>query len=115
MLEMGTSGLMSGEGKRAGCFALRTAPFLDSTPVAARFAVPHRSRRRDSGPSTIPDDRDCLLTGVAEVRIPSGDPNRSVRTRSCSLALRPGGTLTPCRRVIPSPSFLLTLAVEIDP
>ena len=31
MLEMGTSGLMSGEGKRAGAFALRTAPFLDST------------------------------------------------------------------------------------
>jgi hypothetical protein len=31
MLEMGTSGLMSGEGKRARAVALGTAPFLDST------------------------------------------------------------------------------------
>jgi len=31
MLETGTSGLMSGEGKRAAASRLRTAPFLDST------------------------------------------------------------------------------------
>ena len=32
MLETGTSGLMSGEGKRAAASRPRTAPFLDSTP-----------------------------------------------------------------------------------
>jgi hypothetical protein len=31
MLEMGTSGLMSGEGKRPFAYCTGTAPFLDST------------------------------------------------------------------------------------
>jgi len=31
MLEMGMSGLMSGEGKRPGALTPETAPFLDST------------------------------------------------------------------------------------
>src|SRR5438045_1068642 len=36
MLEIGTSGLMSGEGKRARAISARTAPLLDSTlPVFA--------------------------------------------------------------------------------
>src|SRR2546426_9507015 len=34
MLEMGTSGLMSGEGKRGGAQASVPSPFLDSTPAA---------------------------------------------------------------------------------
>jgi hypothetical protein len=32
MLEIGTSGLMSGKRKRATAIRSRTAPFLDSTP-----------------------------------------------------------------------------------
>ena len=39
MLEMGTSGLMSGDGKRATASRSRTAPALDSTGV-----VPHAAR-----------------------------------------------------------------------
>ena len=39
MLEKGTSGLMSGEGKRVGMQSgVGSAPFLDSTPS---FALPH--------------------------------------------------------------------------
>ena len=38
MLEMGTSGLMSGEGKRVGYqFGSDTAPFLDSTLLDGRL------------------------------------------------------------------------------
>jgi hypothetical protein len=40
MLEMGTSGLMSGEGKRVGMqYGVGTAPFLDST---VGFAAAHQ-------------------------------------------------------------------------
>ena len=35
MLEMGTSGLMSGEGKRPAACRPETAPFLDSTARTA--------------------------------------------------------------------------------
>ena len=35
MLEMGMSGLMSGEGKRPGALTPETAPFLDSTAGTA--------------------------------------------------------------------------------
>ena len=38
MLEMGMSGLMSGEGKRARADALGTAPFLTLRPVAGGTA-----------------------------------------------------------------------------
>jgi hypothetical protein len=38
MLEMGMSGLMSGEGKRPGALTPETAPFLDST-VGTAFAA----------------------------------------------------------------------------
>ena len=34
MLEMGTSGLMSGDGKRGGALASVLAPILDSTKIA---------------------------------------------------------------------------------
>jgi hypothetical protein len=36
MLEMGTSGLMSGDGKRGGASAPALAPVLDSTQVPSR-------------------------------------------------------------------------------
>jgi hypothetical protein len=45
MLEMGMSGLMSGEGKRPGALTPETAPFLDSTAGTA-FVTGQRSTVR---------------------------------------------------------------------
>jgi hypothetical protein len=48
MREIRTSGLMSGEGKRAIATAQATAPFLDSTPDAPTLASsPRRFYRPD--------------------------------------------------------------------
>src|SRR2546425_1067372 len=44
MLETGTSGLMSGEGKRAAASRPRTAPFLDST--SGPFSTLHLRRSK---------------------------------------------------------------------
>jgi hypothetical protein len=46
MLEKGTSGLMSGEGKRVGRPRLGTAPFLDSTGTCRLHACKNACRKR---------------------------------------------------------------------
>jgi hypothetical protein len=66
MLEKGTSGLMSGEGKRAAASRPRTAPFLDSTVMrsvvlgAARKTLAEaRARENDQRGGGIPAH--CIL------------------------------------------------------
>jgi hypothetical protein len=74
MLEMSTSGLMSGEGKRAGAFALRTAPFLDSTPCPRSKMRQGLQWRGVRGIQQSEMHASGLSTGSAKFRILSGDP-----------------------------------------
>jgi hypothetical protein len=74
MLEMSTSGLMSGEGKRAGAFALRTAPFLDSTPCPRLKMRQGLQWRGVRGIQQSEMHASGLSTGSAKFRILSGDP-----------------------------------------